>query len=127
MEQKYPNWRKAEPQGEGLGGLASSPMLEGAVRRVGAISADGKRMPRVHMQASGKSLKITATVNGEENSDEIEWKGDEVDFHINPSFVLDTLNSLDGDVVEIMSHESGHVVFSEPDKRGFRIVMGLRG
>jgi DNA polymerase-3 subunit beta len=127
-EHDFPEWRKLMPKDEGKKGFASVALLTEALSRVSAYTLDKGKAPRVRISTSGKLMRLVGSNQGEENTDEVGWEGDEMELTLHPGFALEALNSMSSEAVEISYHPGQHHTLFTPDgSDGFRVVMAMRG
>jgi DNA polymerase-3 subunit beta len=127
LEHPYPDWKRLLPKTEATGGSVWRQSFIDAMRRVSAVSVDKGKAPRVTMTGADGLMTLTATMGGEENTDELAWDGADLTAVINPDWGAEAAESLVGDELKIVYHaDSSHTVFTA-DGGSKRIVMAMRG
>ncbi len=128
VEQAYPDWRKylASSQDGGLRIQASKQDFGAAIGRAAAAVTEKGRMPKMKVERVGGELRLSASLEAQENEDFVKAGGDDVSLWINSEYLAQAVDSL-GDNLDIRYWPDTHVMILSDGTERKRMVMALRG
>ena len=129
IDGKYPDYDKVFPTGNPLPVEISKDLLQAALSRASVLSNEKYR--GVRFQLSENKLKLTANNPEQESAEEeleVSYNGIDLEVGFNIGYLLDVLNSIEGDNVnfEFYGEDSSCIIKEQNSDNDVYVIMPMR-
>ena len=129
VDGRFPDYRRVLPRGGNKLVEGEKEILKHAFSRVAILS--NEKFRGVRLQLSNGELKISANNPEQEEAEEaiaVDYQGDELEVGFNVSYILDVLNTIDGDGVRftLSDANSSGLIENSKDDSALYVVMPMR-
>jgi DNA polymerase-3 subunit beta len=128
IDATYPDWLRVVPNGGAIRAIAPREALATAVSRVGGVLDE--RDGAICMRVEASAIKLTARSHiagheAREHVDDCVGDTDGIDIGVNPRYLADILETMDGTQIVLVLHDAGApMLFEEIDGDGsLRMVL----